>query len=143
MQGEHCGRCRRCGTRRNNGGTGRGSFDDDEVAQVFQFRKDWLYLLPDRRMDKENTRTAVIEHIDVVFGAQHGVHGNSDSPYFDGAKEGGGELWSIKQEEGDALFHLDTQVEETIANAVSEFGDLGIGVGCSLVKNGGFRTLSL
>src|SRR5438874_12895588 len=65
MLDEHCGR--RC-TRRNSSGPCRGCSDDDEVAQVLQFRKDWLNLLPDRGMDKEDTRAAVIEHIDVVPG---------------------------------------------------------------------------
>src|SRR2546421_7860286 len=68
MLGEPCGHC---STRRNSSGTCRGRSDDDEVAQVLQFRKDWLNLLPDRGMDKENTRAAVIEHIDIVPGTQY------------------------------------------------------------------------
>ena len=59
-------------------------------------------------MDEEGARTAIIEHVDVVLGAQHGIDGNSDSSYFDGAKEGCGKLWGVEQQERDALFHLNT-----------------------------------
>jgi len=60
-----------------------------------------------------------------------------------GAKEGCGELRGVEQQKRDALFHLNTQVEETIADAVTEFGDLGVRVGRSLVKDGGFSPSSL
>jgi hypothetical protein len=94
-------------------------------------------------MDEEGARAAVIKHVDVVVGAQHSIDGDSNSSYFDGAKKGRGELWGVKQQERNALFHLNTQVEEAIAGAVTEFGDLGVRVGRSLVKDGGFSASSL
>ena len=94
-------------------------------------------------MDEEGARAAVIEHVDVVIGAQHGIDGDGDGSYFDGAKEGCGELRGVEQQKRDALFHLNTQVEETIADAVTEFGDLGVRVGRSLIKDGGFSASTL
>src|SRR5205823_2538720 len=94
-------------------------------------------------MDEEGARAAVIEHVYVVIGAQHGIDGDGDGSYFDGAKESRGELWGVEQQECHALFHLNAQVEEAIADTVTEFCDLGVRVGRSLVKDGGFNTSSL
>lgn len=126
----------------HGGSSGERSYDDD-VAQVLEFCQDWLYLRPERGMDEEGARATVIEHVDVVIGAQHGIDGNGDGSYFDGAKEGCGELRGVEQQERDALFHLNTQVEEAIAGTVAEFRDLGVRVGRSLVQDGGFGTSSL
>ena len=53
-------------------------------------------------MDEEGARAAVIEHVDVVIGAQHGIDGDSDGSCFDSAKEGCGELRGVEQQKRDA-----------------------------------------
>src|SRR5437588_4449492 len=109
----------------------------DDVPQVFELRQDLFHLLPQRRVDNQGTRTAVIEHIHVVVGTQHGVDRNSYGSYFDGAKEGCGKLWGVEQQEGDALLQVDAKVEQPIADTVRQFRYLRVGIGRSFVINSG------
>ena len=88
-------------------------------------------------------RAAVIEHIDIVIGAQQGIHGHGDGPYFYSAEESRGKLGRIEQQECDALFHVNTQVEQPVPGTVAQFRDLRIRISLSLVKNRGFCASSL
>src|SRR3989440_2359958 len=110
---------------------------DDDVPQVFELRQDLFHLLPQRRVDNQGTRTAVIEHIHVVVGAQHSVDRHRYSSYFDGTKEGRGKLGGVEQQEGHALLQVDAKVEQPIPDAIGQFCYLRVGIGRSFVINSG------
>src|SRR6266487_1897375 len=93
-------------------GTLRGSSDDNDMPQILKLCENWRYLLPERSMDQQDVRAAVIEHIDIVIGAQQGIHRHGDGPYFYSAEKSRGKLGRIEQQECDALFHVNTQVEQ-------------------------------
>src|SRR6266851_5604991 len=117
--------------------------DHHDMPQVFQFRQNLSHLLPPAGVGKEDARTAVVEHVDIVGGAQVRVERNSDGSYLYRSKEGSSELRRIQQQQGHALFQVNTQLKQAIAYAVGEFGHLRIGIGSSLVINSGFRASPL
>src|SRR6266700_1991859 len=113
--------------------------DHHDMPQVFQFRQNLSHLLPQAGVGKEDARPAVVEHVDIVGGAQVRVERNGDGSYLYRSKEGSGELRGIQQQQGHALFQVNTQFKQAIAYAIGEFGHLRIGIGCPLVINSGFR----
>src|SRR2546425_11940470 len=58
-----------------------------DVSQVLELWQDMPHLLPQACMRKQDTRTTVVEHIDIVIGAQRGVQRNGNGPYLDRSEE--------------------------------------------------------
>src|SRR5712692_3557073 len=54
-----------CRCAAHSGSSRRRSYNNN-VPQVLEFRKDWRNLSPERGMDQQNTRAAVVDHIDIV-----------------------------------------------------------------------------
>jgi len=94
-------------------------------------------------VDEQDSRPAIVQHIYVVVGAQHGVYRHRDGSHFDSAKECRGKLWGVKQQQGHALFHIKAQVEQPITYAVGKFRDLRIGICLAFMINSGFLRPSL
>src|SRR5579885_1715558 len=103
--------------------------DNDNVAQVLEAGADRLDGLPDRSMNEHNAGAAIVEHVDVIIGTQHGVDREGDRAHLNHAKEGGGKLWRIEQKQGYALLHVNAKIKQAIANTVSKLGNLRIRIG--------------
>src|SRR5579883_2299182 len=109
-----------------------------DMAQEVQFGQQALHRWPELGRDQQHFGPAVVEDIDVIGGAQGGIDWNRHGPDFHAAEKARGELRRVQQKHGHALLHLYAQIAQAIADAVGEFGDLGIGVILTLIINRGF-----
>ena len=71
--------------------------DDDDVTQIFELWTQVCDCLPDGCVYKEGTGTAIVQEINVIIGAQDGVHGHDYRTYFDCAEEGCDKLRRVEQ----------------------------------------------
>jgi hypothetical protein len=73
---------------------------------------------PERRRRDDRAGAAVRQQEGLLVGRDGEAHGDGHRPDLDGAEEGGHELGSVGQENGDALLDLDAQRGERVADLV-------------------------
>ncbi len=122
---------------------GRRPPDDHDVPQVRGVLQDRPRLRHERLGDDRDRRAAVVQEVEVVVGAQHGVDGDGDRPDLDRAEERPQEGRRVEQETEDALLRPHAQVEQRVAGAVHELGQARIAEGRLLVEEGGAAPAAL
>ena len=121
--------------------TGRGCpIHHDDVLQKLGLILYFLDIAVEGRIDHQDSCSAVVEKIKVVFGAHEGVEADGDGADLDGSKECLGIYLGIEEEQCHSLFHSDIQALEGIAHLIHPHLDVGIGERTILTFHGNLAT---
>lgn len=94
-------------------------------------------------MNKQDARTAIIEHIHIIVGPQQCIERNRHRSYPDRPKESGGHLRRVQHKQGHALFQIKPQPKQSIPNTVSKFSHLRVTIRLPFMVNSSFAAAPL